>query len=102
MVHCSTCGKENVADANFCRHCGAAVAGAASAWVSEDMEARAKEFARDMERFGKEAGQRAEEFARDLINDVERLVRGRSVCPKCEASWPGVHDYCARCGSKIH
>ncbi len=101
MVHCSTCGKENVEDANFCRNCGAAVGVAASGWVSEDFEKRAKEFTKDMERYGAEAANRAEEFAKDIISDVERFVRGRSICPKCDASWPGVHDFCAKCGTRI-
>ena len=101
MVHCSTCGKDNVDDANFCRNCGAAIGVAASGWVSEDFEKRAKEFTKDMERYGAEAANRAEEFAKDIISDVERFVRGRSICPKCDASWPGVHDFCAKCGTKI-
>jgi hypothetical protein len=65
------------------------------------MDDRAKEFARDMERYGKEAGKKAETFAKGFVSDVERFISGRSVCPKCEASWPGVHDYCANCGSPI-
>jgi rRNA maturation endonuclease Nob1 len=101
MAHCSTCGKENVEDAIFCKSCGAAMGAAASGWVSEDFDKRAKEFTKEMERYGTEAADRAEVFARDIISDVERFLRGRSVCPKCDASWPGVHDYCAKCGARI-
>ncbi|NIP34945.1 MAG: hypothetical protein GWN18_08380 [Thermoplasmata archaeon] len=54
-----------------------------------------------MERFGKDAARRAEEFTRELGSELDRMFRGRSVCPQCGSSWPGVHDYCAKCGSKI-
>jgi len=101
MVFCPSCGKENPEDANFCKVCGTAVKAGSSGWVSEDFDQRVNNFAKEMERYGKEASRRAEVFGRDLVSDMERFVRGRSVCPECGTSWPGVHDYCAKCGSRI-
>ncbi len=101
MVNCPSCGKENPDDANFCKGCGTAVRAGRSGWASEDFDQRVKEFSKDMERYGKEASRRAEAFAKDLINDLEKFVGGRSVCTKCGTSWPGVHDYCAKCGNKM-
>ena len=101
MVKCPSCDKENVEDANFCVRCGAAVGAAASGWSSDEFNERAKEFAKDMERFGKDAGKRAEEFTRDVASELERFFKGQSVCPQCGSEWHGVHDYCAKCGSEI-
>jgi len=101
MTRCPSCDKENVEDANFCVKCGAVIDGNAPGWSSEEYNERAREFAKDMERYGKEAARRAEEFTRDLGSELDRLFRGRSVCPRCGASWPGVHDHCAKCGAEI-
>ncbi len=101
MVKCPSCDTDNVGDANFCVKCGAAVGPEAAGWFSEDFNQMARDFAKDMERFGKDAARRAEEFTRELGSELDRMFRGRSVCPQCGSSWPGVHDYCAKCGSKI-
>jgi hypothetical protein len=90
-----------VDDAKFCRTCGEAIGVAAPGRTGDDIDKMAKDFAKDMERYGKEAGRRAEEFARDITSDVKQFIRGESVCPQCETSWRGVHDYCAKCGSGI-
>lgn len=101
MVKCPSCERDNVEDANFCVKCGAVIGNQRSGWSSAEFETRARDFAKDMERYGKEAGRKAEAFAKGLIRDVEKIVQGRSVCEKCGSSWPGAHDYCAKCGSKI-
>jgi len=101
LVRCAPCDNECADDASFCSKCGSVIGTHESGWTSAEFEARAKDFAKDMERYGKEAAKKAETFTRGLIRDVEKLVQGRSVCVRCGTSWPGVHDYCAKCGAEI-
>ena len=101
MENCPRCNTANEEDANFCIKCGSAIGPAAAGWFSEDFNRLVKDFTKDMESFGNEAARRAEDFTREITSELDRLFRGRSVCPGCGATWPGVHDYCAKCGSRI-
>ena len=101
MVFCPACGIENPEDSAFCKKCGASVRPPAPGTADTRFEENVIEFARDMEQFGRKAARKAEQFARRFINEVDRQMNGTSVCPRCEATFSGVHDYCSKCGARI-
>ncbi len=97
MVFCPDCGKENVDDAVFCVRCGSRVSGDYWATVNDKIES----FGEDMDKFGRDVGEKAERWARNFAEEVERMFRGQSVCPKCGTVFPGRHNYCGKCGAEI-
>jgi predicted amidophosphoribosyltransferase len=97
-MYCPKCGGEMMDDANFCRICGAALRGGE---FHGSFDERVDRFAKQMEKFGNEAGRVAEKYARQFSNEVERMTRGTSICPNCSASFPGRHNFCGKCGTEI-
>ena len=102
MAYCYKCGNQNSEDALYCNKCGISLT------VGRTFEDNVKEFADDVVKVGKEAGEKAVEIgkkvaveAKAFTEEVAKKVAPKPLdCPKCNTKIYETDVFCWKCGDK--